>query len=343
MQLGEISFCDQIGYNIKSDNIKKELLEKLENVYNFKVIQKHHRIFHTSMINDLNRIPHLVSVKTNGNPYLLYLTRYNFANQCIFIDKKIQHGYVLPRMIIMKIWFHDSLFNGTLIDGEMLKTTDGTWEFLMSDILAVEGKSLFEVDAVKRINILQNVLQHKYFEDDMSCCAMKTKKYFSYNDISYITDEFIPKLNYTCRGIYFKPLYKKYKDVLVNFDDSLIVSVKRQKMNDIKNTTFLTKEKDDVAIRKDREKEDTINTINTINRQDNNTIEDHHKIFFTHKTKMPDVYEIDVGDNKKEVACIPNLKSSKYMRQVFSDKTFLEGLSIKYELSEKFKKWIPVL
>ena len=43
MQTGYISFCDSIGFNIKSDKIKKQILNNITNLSNIKIIQKSFR------------------------------------------------------------------------------------------------------------------------------------------------------------------------------------------------------------------------------------------------------------------------------------------------------------
>ena len=177
MQLGEISFCDKIGYNIRSDDIKKKILRELECDYVFKVIQRHYDKY-TSSVHDniLKSNPHLVCTRTNGNPYLLYLTRINFVNQCIFIDKKIQQGYNYPRMIVAKLWFADELFKNTLFEGEMIKDDKGKWTFLIGDLIADSGNMLQNQNLTKRLNRIYNILQTQYKEDSINICNINRNR-----------------------------------------------------------------------------------------------------------------------------------------------------------------------
>ena len=140
MQTGYISFCDSIAFNIKSDKIKKKILDDINNISSIKIIQKHFDVLNKNHFQKLNDIPHLVSLKTNGNPYLLYLTKYNFINLSIFIDKKIQPGYFLPRMIITYFQFDEELYNNTLFEGEMIKDKDGNWIFIINDLYIHKNK-----------------------------------------------------------------------------------------------------------------------------------------------------------------------------------------------------------
>ena len=41
MHLGVISFCNRVAHNIKSNDIKTEILNEIEQKYNIKIIQKH--------------------------------------------------------------------------------------------------------------------------------------------------------------------------------------------------------------------------------------------------------------------------------------------------------------
>jgi hypothetical protein len=333
-QLGEISFANKIAFNIKIDDVKKRVLEDLESQFKFKVIQKHHEKYNDTFVNKLNNNPHLISVRTNGNPYLLYLTKLNFVNQCIFIDKKIQSGYYYPRMIITKFRFDDDLFEGTLLDGEMVKDKNGNWIFIINDIIGSKGVYLENVNLVKRLNMLYSLLKTQYIMDHYDVCSFQVKKYFTYRELEYIIEEYIPQLKYTCRGIYFKPLFLKFKDILMNFDDSLIQKVMKKKYKSV--SSFLLLE--------DKEKLITNETISTVKRQSSNcSSKSKESEFYIKKTSNPDVYELYDDENKLQgTACISSLKTSKMMRNIFNDKNITDKVLMLCELSEKFNKWMPI-
>jgi len=352
MQIGEISFCDRTAYNIKSDDLKKKILDEIHDRYGCKVIQKHHDRFecqNNACVQRVTRIPHLCSTRTNGNPYFLYLTRIHFGIQCIFIDKKIQQGYFYPRMIMVKLWFDDVLFNGTVFEGEMIKNHDGTWQYVINDLLAYKGQSLKDKTLTQSINILYELLKNEYIEDDTTCCELRVKKYFHFEDIPYMIDTFIPNLDYTCRGIYFKPIYKKFRDYLLEFDHTLIKREKRIKVSNVKQQSFLTE--DNLVSSSSRPntqaKQDRVDVPcvrDPVNDETRNVdIINESKVFQTRKTKNPDVYEIyDAGDdNVIDIPCIPDMKSSLMMNKAFESCTFLETIPVVYRWHGKFKKWYP--
>lgn len=343
MQTGYISFCGSVSFNIKTEQVKKQILKDIEKLSNFKIIQRHFDVLNKNHFKKLNDNPHLISLKTNGNPYLLFLTKYNFINQSIFIDKKIQSGYFLPRMIISYFKFDDSLYDNTLIDGEMVKDNDNNWIFIINDIYIYKNKSLQNINIFKRLNYITDIFNN--FNNDFdSICRFELKKYFKYTELKYMIEEYKKTLNYTCRGIYFKPLFFKFKNILYNFDDSLICKVNKVKYQS-KNEFILGNNIDKCNnIKKSKNNEKNNKIINNIQKNSNNNF----KIFYIEMTDMPDVYNLYNFDEKNKnfnfenTATIPNIETSNFIRNIFENKNFNIKLKINCEYISKFNKWKPI-
>ncbi len=359
VQLGEISFCDRKAYNIKCDMTKKQILEKIEKQYMIKIISKKYDRFDMSMISNLNNNPHLLCVRSNGNPYYLFLTKINFVNYCIFIDKKIQQGYFYPRMILTTFGFNDSLFEDTIFDGEMIKRSD-KWTFLLHDLIVCQGVHLSNQNLVKRINSLYKLLQDHFKPDDTDVSKLQVKKFFTYDEKKYFIDTHIPELNYSCRGIYFKPLFLRFKDILINFDDSLVKKIERFKLKKdfllIDDLDSIHKSSSPEETPKDTpnssecsfklSKRNTQNTQNTQNYTQSTSypIDEPFKVFKVKKTELPDIYHIVDNDFKfVDFICINSMRQSKYMSNLFTNKNVNDILSIKLSIHPTFHKWCPVI
>jgi hypothetical protein len=357
MLIGEISFCEQIGFNIKTDETKKYILDRIHSRYGLKIITKHFEKYEDYMLENLQKRPHLLCVRTNGNPYFLYLTKLNFVNYCIFIDKKIQQGYSYPRMIICHFRFDESLFRDTILDGEMAKTNSGRWSFYFNDIVVHNGNHLTEMNLVKRLNLLYEMLEKSFVPTINDICIFNVKKYFKYIEGSQILDTHLTNVDYSCRGIYLKPLFLKFRDILINFDDNLIKKVERQKYKHLKS--FMLKEDGDKltdietsSITSDNSSLSSSSSkasssskqINTIVPTPIMNVSSDIDSFQTRKTNLPDVYEL-FDDNMLSVgfACVPSLKVSKFLRETFQTKNIVDTVLIKYKLSEDFKKWVPII
>jgi hypothetical protein len=327
MQVGEISFCDRVAFNIKADEVKGRILGALEKQTGFKIIQKHNEKFAVKQ-HSISQMPHLISLRTNGNPYLLFLTKYNFENQVIFVDKKIQQGYFYPRMILAKLWFDPSLFDNTLFDGEMVKASTGSWHFLINDIICFKGEVLNHMPLPKRLKLVYDVLQNLYTHDDLNTCLLFVKRYFRITESAKMLQEFMPTLPYTNRGIYFKPFYLKFKDILYNFDDTLIkkeVRVKlQQSIVEVLNDQPLPLP--EISIPPPTVSSD-IPAAATLRQ------------LYLKKTSTPDVYEID---EVKGYALVNKLQTSILLNNTFKYKNISDKVLFSCEFDEKFKKWRPI-
>jgi hypothetical protein len=356
MQLGEISFCDKIGYNVRSDEIKRKILYELENEYQFRVIQKHFEKYNPDVHTDiLKKQPFLVGTRTNGNPYLLYLTKINFVNQCIFIDKKIQQGYHYPRMIVAQLWFDDELFENTLFDGEMIKDDNGAWTYLIGDLIADSGSMLQKQNLIKRINRVYEIIQDQYVHDSINVCTMKVKKYFTYNQIDELINDFIPKLKYTVRGVYFKPLFLKFRDILYNFNDSLIVKVQRFKYKEQGAFLLNSNKTDLITLNKESPNKDIHHSMT--DSKSHGSSHNHIPVtalkvevaskeneeYWVIKTSQPDIYELYDDTNAKiGIACCNTMSTSKMLHDSFKHSTAATKLKFVCQFHHKFHKWRPI-
>ena len=345
--IGEISFCDQIGFNIKTDETKRFILDMIQRKYGLKIITKHFDKYEDRMFENIQKRPHLLCVRSNGNPYFLCLIKLNFVNYCIFIDKKIQQGYSFPRMIIIHFKFADELFQDTIFDGEMVKMNDGTWTYLMNDLIVLKGLHLNEHNLVKRINLLYDVIAKCFQPDINDICKFGIKHYFKYDEAMDIIDKHINEVQYSCRGIYFKPLFLKFKDVLINFNDELVKKVERTKYKDVKS--FVLKE--------DRDKlcnnaiiSETASVSSESSETSSKSILPPTKVvdtevhyFNTRKTNLPDVYEL-YNDTMVMIGhpAVHSMQISKTLREIFKNKNIIDTVALQYTFSVKRNKWILV-
>jgi hypothetical protein len=199
----------------------------------------------------------------------------------------------------------------------MIKKNGEKWVFMINDLIVNKGTHLSTFNLVKRLNLLYTLLKNEYYSDDIDVCRLQVKKYFKYDQIETLFKTHIPSLKYSCRGIYFKPLFLRFRDILVNFDDALITKVQRTKY---KNFLLI----EDMI-------EPSIMPVASTQK------------FYVRKTSNPDVYDLFKHDNTfVDIACVPTLKLSKYMRTIFAEKNIIDKVEMAFEFSDKFKKWIPI-
>jgi hypothetical protein len=340
MQTGIISFGDRVAWNIKCNIIKDQILNEIYDLYGIRIIQKHYFKLDDTNIHHLSKIPHMISLRTNGNRYYIYMTKFNDIDIIYFIDMKIHTGYEKPRIILARGLFAPSLFLNTLLEGEMVKTKENKWIFIINDIIAYEGKKLDSMILLERLKIIYNLLNDKYTPDKVcDICSYQVKSYYylskkSFNELMEISKD----LNYTCRGIYFYSYYLKHKPKLYNFDEKVIVDVKK-KVKDI--TEFK-------SLNQNPENQITSNFIITSNVQPV-IISDDMKLeeLWMSKTDDADIYKLYDNFNiltskMVGIALVPTLKDSIRLRELFKDKNLTFTMKFKCKFNEKFKKYQPI-
>jgi hypothetical protein len=349
MHTGFISFCDRINYNIKSTDTKTAILEKLTQSFDIQILEKHwHKLDHKG-VEHIQRIPHLACIRSNGNPYYMYFTLFEDVPIIYFIDKKIQPGYQIPRIILTKGLWDKSLFQNTLLEGEMVKDNYGSWVFLINDVIAYKNKYLSNEPLPKRLEYAFDILHNDHTPDPIiDVCTFQVKQY------SYATQEGTNELielakilPYTCRGIYYWPFSNKYKPKLINFDDNLIKSVYRK----VKDTPDF---REDIVVKqKDPPQIPIVPTAITAITTVNNTtqkleINDNESILWLRKTENPDVYDIyscDHGmlkDTKIGIAQVSSMAMSKMLRSVFKDTTVAIYVPFVCTFNNVTNKWTPI-
>ena len=346
MHTGIISFANRIAFNIKSNDVKDLILNKLENLYNIKIIQKHYYNLTQNNLSYLNNQTSLCCLRSNGNPYYVFFTLYNDIPIIYYIDKKIHPNYQKPRIILVRGLFDESLYKNTLLDGEMIKSYDNKWIFAINDIISYKGMYLKKKNLEDRLNIIYNLLENEYNRDEyIDVCDYKVKTYCHLNkdSINELID-ISKKLNYSSRGIYIWNYNINYKPILYNFNDDNIKSVVRNIKDE---TKFKTLENKNIDIINNENGNDLVKETSNkeFNKEFNKELNDNEKIYWISKTTEPDVYNLhskeSLNDKPFGIACINNLDKSKMLRLAFKNKNASTLIKFKCIYNTKFNKWVP--
>ena len=131
----KISFCGKTSLNIVTSDFKIDLLNSLQHKYNISIGDKSHQLLNNYNIRNIEKRHHVISLKTYGSSYFLYLTHINGINYCFYIDRRVKQGYSTPRIISVKYRFSDRIFQDTLFTGDMVRDNQERWLYLIDNIL----------------------------------------------------------------------------------------------------------------------------------------------------------------------------------------------------------------
>ena len=104
-----IKFCDRYCINVKSNNDKQYLLDKIFNKYGI-IVNKNNYAFYNKSNKNIKKNSYILSIVSTGTPYILFLTRDKdtLKNKCYLIDCKIAQGHHLPKILMVQYRFKDN-------------------------------------------------------------------------------------------------------------------------------------------------------------------------------------------------------------------------------------------
>ena len=231
--LGNISFAGKVRFNVKSDAYKAAVVERLD-AFGARIMRRHHVPFAPEAVRPDEQ--HLVCLRSHGNPYILFMTRPSLGlhghqghqgqqdgpGTLMFVDRKIQPGYTVPRIVVCHGRFDDALFDGTVVDGEMVKTPEG-WAFLANDLLALEGRVCGQPLAA-RLAALHDLFTGRHSVDaTLDPCAYQVKRHepMTSSGVAALR-AFEAELSYPTRGMFIRPAAGRGRTLCLDYDPSLV-------------------------------------------------------------------------------------------------------------------------
>ena len=314
------SFCNVQIDNITTNEAKSYILNQMSILCSgIKFNSRYAKVYNEQYSKNLKN-PHIFCLKSSGTPYLLFLSQINNTNYCFLIDKKTNDKYPYPKIMIVPYDFSSDLFKGTLFECELIRDKNNDWSLGINDIYYHMGKNMNKTIIIDRLNLIHSMFDNDFKETNYSSvCPIFIKKYFDYKDIEEVNKNFIPKLSYNTRGLYFVPLRTDYSKILYLFS---------RDQNKIEKTNNLKK------------------ISNKSNSLKKNSIKEKKFIFRIMKTMKTDVYELYLtnGDNLVKIgnALIQSIELSHKILNFFKDKDPIEEIKVECKLNKDFNKWVPL-
>nr|WRJ69807.1 mRNA capping enzyme catalytic domain-containing protein [Oceanusvirus sp.] len=174
-----ISFCSGTAHHITDDAMKEELLRDISDRMRVRTMMREAKVYRPGAGQDTTGA-YVACLQSRGNPYLLFLTRIGFCETAMYVDRKVRPGHSLPRIIVDHITFDRSLFDGTVISGEMVRSEGGEWRFLAEDLLSLRGKPISKNTTFRsRYSALLQIVSDCYRCDRASTHRIVVKRFFS--------------------------------------------------------------------------------------------------------------------------------------------------------------------
>jgi hypothetical protein len=339
IKMMDLSFCSDAAHNVVNSEAKEFIINRLNKKYDVEITKKHAYVLNSKSIYFLEKTQHIISIKSSGTNYYLYFTNINNINYCFYIDRKIKSGYTYPRIISVKYAFSETVFEDTLMDGELVRdiNDNDSWIFLITDILIHKGKKL-DCNIINRFNTLYDMLTNDYTKNhDIDICPLIVKKLFLYKDYDELITKFIPSLPYKTNGLYFNSLNTKHANQLYLFKNSNNSNSNHSNSNNSNNKSY-NKNSDSMS-------GNNISVGGSGCDSGTNT-DDGSIVLMIKQTEKSDIYDLYCKNRDEDhnlgLACIQNLRTSKLIRKLFDSVEDTDNIYMNCKYNEKFKKYEPV-
>lgn len=351
--LAKISFCDRECYNVNNNKTKEIILKHITTKFKIQVIDKQYVSLNPHMLRNITSHEHIISTFTNGNPYLLWLTKIDDVPSCIYIDRKLKDGYSYPKIHVVTYQFAADLFDqDTIFTGELVRDINRNWQFLISDILYHNNTSTKPKNVLARFQLIYSILENQYTPDlSNDICPIYVKQLFQYADIKKVFTEFIPSLSYICKGLVFYTLNNQFSNYAWILPKEDQIQVKRKHEAD---EAFFAKYPQYIRHRHILDNQapylatTTVSTpvqaASVVTEETRQTEQQTVKLYIV-KTDIPDIYYLYTKDdriNRQSIAFIPNLKTSHMLLEFFKANPGTIDVIANCKYQHYFKRWIPL-
>jgi hypothetical protein len=210
MEATPIDFCNTIGFILKNNKDKSNILSSLKVEYNIDPIIHDCISYNDSHVETLNKFPYIASLLTRGNKYLLYFTKVMGENTTLMIDRKIKkdENIIFPKIITISLQGNEDLYDNTLLEIETL-LENNKWTLYLTNLLVFRGNYCSNIHIFDRITYLFEILGKITLDKYLNPYCIKVKEFYDLNQLKSVNLN-----NY--QGINFHPLNGKHKTIVLN-------------------------------------------------------------------------------------------------------------------------------
>ena len=208
-----INFCGTTGFNVVCNATKEVVLEDLKQRFGVNPLARRTDVLSEKNKGRIDEAPAVLHLQSTGTAYVLFLTRVGFQQVALLIDRKVNSGFVYPKMILLHIMFKEELFDGTIFTGELIKGFS-EWLFLIDDLIAVGGKRISSHMFRERYAISHDVIKTKQRRCKSDIFALCMKRFFQVNRAEDML-EYATYMPYKIKGVSVRSTGPHRRDLFI--------------------------------------------------------------------------------------------------------------------------------
>ena len=294
-----VDFCNSKAYLIDSKELKEKVFLECEMLFGCSL--KRDRFPGPQPVAvEYKNLPlkeqYMICEKSDGERAILLLLQINNKPMCFMINRNQEFYF-------MDFSFKKEVFEGTIMDGELIKTKSGTWNYLIHDCMAYNGTSFLEISHRLRYACVIDFIIKRYSPKETDCVNIKTKLFYEYGPGIVKTWEHIQKTTENkIDGLIFTPVDRP---IIFGRDNSLF------KWKEIHTIDFLVK--------------------------NSKSSKDKISLYYYKKTLV--IYKSFKSDSINYKNIISFVKENDLVKDITLD--LVQGIIIEFKISKDIETFIP--
>jgi mRNA guanylyltransferase len=173
-----VDFCNSKAFKINSDELREKVMVVCDNLFGISLKRGFFPgpqpvAIEKKNYPDLKKNEYMVCEKSDGERAILLLIHLNNKPMCFLLNRNNE-------LYFMDLSFKKEVYEGTVMDGELIKTNGDKWNLLIHDCMIYNGTSFIEKSHRLRYACIIDFITKRYVNKETDCVNIKTKLFYKY-------------------------------------------------------------------------------------------------------------------------------------------------------------------
>ena len=173
-----VDFCNSKAFKIESDDLREKVMVVCDSLFGINLKRGYFPgpqpvAIEKKNYPELKKNEYMVCEKSDGERAILLLIHLNNKPMCFLLNRNNE-------LYFMDLSFKKEVYEGTIMDGELIKTKENKWNFLIHDCMIYNGTSFLEKSHRLRYACIIDFIIKRYVNKIEDCVNIKTKLFYKY-------------------------------------------------------------------------------------------------------------------------------------------------------------------
>jgi hypothetical protein len=173
-----IDFCNGKVFKVMAEALKEKIMKECDRLFGFQLKRGYFPgpqpvAIEKKDISYIKANDYVVCEKTDGERGILILINIDKKPMCILINRNNE-------FLCLNISFKKEVFEGSIFDGEIIRTKKGDWNYLIHDCMVYNGRSFMKINHELRYSAIIDFIIKRYTNKKTDVFNIKTKIFYRF-------------------------------------------------------------------------------------------------------------------------------------------------------------------